>query len=341
MRNKEAYSRYKIIDSCLNNRFRPYPTMQDLLETCEDKLDKRFSVSTIQKDIQAMKFDQSLGFNAPIEFSRKHNGYYYSEQNYSISGVPLTEEELSNLKSVADMLSSFTGKRISETYDQAVNKIMTSLREEDLNQRNRPKLIETDPHNTQRGFENFEKLFYAVEHRIPISFVHYSYDKRRFNAVIAHPVLLKEFQSRWYLMAWSEQHKGLMTFGFDRIHEPLLLKRKYIKTDQEEIDRHTKSIYGVFPFEGESVQKIRFRTDSLFTDYLMASPLHPSQQLLEMYEHGSALFSVELIPSMELLNFFLEHSTRIHLVGPATMRKRMLKALQEAVNRYKMFEYEK
>ncbi len=341
MRNKEAYSRYKIIDSCLSNRFRSYPTMQDLLETCETKLDKRFSVSTIQKDIQSMKFDQSLGFDAPIEFSRKHNGYYYSEQNYSISGVPLTEGELSNLKTVADLLSSFTGKRISETYDQAVNKIMASLREEDMNQKNRPKLIETDSHNSQRGFENFEKLFYAVESRIPISFVHYSYDKRRFNAVIAHPALLKEFKTKWYLMAWSEQHKALMTFGFDRIHAPLLLKRKYIACEKNELERYTKNIYGVFPFEGEGIQEIRFRTDPLFTDYLLASPLHHSQQLLEMYEHGSALFSVELIPSMELLNYFLEHSTRIHLVGPASMRKRMLKSLQEAVNRFKPIENEK
>jgi len=37
-----------------------YPSMDDLIDTCERKLGKPFSVSTIQKDIKAMKEDEDF-----------------------------------------------------------------------------------------------------------------------------------------------------------------------------------------------------------------------------------------------------------------------------------------
>ena len=89
--NKEAYLRYKIIDACISSNNNSYPTMDDIRQSCEDKLGKKFSVPTIQKDINAMKTDELLGFNAPVRFSRHHKGYYYADKNYSINSIPLND----------------------------------------------------------------------------------------------------------------------------------------------------------------------------------------------------------------------------------------------------------
>ena len=61
--NKEAYLRYRIIDRRLRKRGAPYPDMDDLLEACEQELGTTFAVSTIQKDIKAMKNGDELHFS--------------------------------------------------------------------------------------------------------------------------------------------------------------------------------------------------------------------------------------------------------------------------------------
>ena len=53
--NKEAYLRYKIIDDCISNKRKPYPSMEDIMVACEERIGKSFTISTIQKDIKAMK----------------------------------------------------------------------------------------------------------------------------------------------------------------------------------------------------------------------------------------------------------------------------------------------
>ena len=121
--NKEAYIRYIIIDTCLTDKQNPYPKMDTLIEACTEKLGKEFSISAIQKDIKTMKEDEVLGFLAPIKYSKSHNGYYYADANYSIRKISLQDSEIEALKTATEMLSVFSGSRVSENFSQAVDKI--------------------------------------------------------------------------------------------------------------------------------------------------------------------------------------------------------------------------
>ena len=56
--------------------------MTELIEACEEKIGHTVTVSTIQKDIQAMKECEPMGFSAPIRFSKSKNGYYYEEPEF-------------------------------------------------------------------------------------------------------------------------------------------------------------------------------------------------------------------------------------------------------------------
>ena len=71
--NKFAYARYHIIDECLTNKRRPYPSMEALIKKLEEKLDKSFSVSQVQKDIKGLK-EGAMGLKAPIKFSKSQMG---------------------------------------------------------------------------------------------------------------------------------------------------------------------------------------------------------------------------------------------------------------------------
>ena len=101
--NKYALLRYRIIDRCLTNTARPYPTKEDLREACEEALygdagGGAISLSTIEKDLYAMRFETELGFHAPIAFCRRNHGYHYTDPEYSVAELRLNDDELDAIR---------------------------------------------------------------------------------------------------------------------------------------------------------------------------------------------------------------------------------------------------
>ena len=118
--NKNALIRYKTIDRCQRNRFRRW-TIEDLTEACSAALSemegitKGVSVRTVQGDLQIMRSDK-LGYEAPIEvYDRIY--YRYSDPDYSISDMPLTEEDCRLLKRAVEMLDDDGKATVNEMRD--------------------------------------------------------------------------------------------------------------------------------------------------------------------------------------------------------------------------------
>ena len=53
--NKSAHLRYRIIDACLTNPLRTYPSLKFIITKIEEQLDTTLSDSMFNKDIQQMK----------------------------------------------------------------------------------------------------------------------------------------------------------------------------------------------------------------------------------------------------------------------------------------------
>ena len=103
--NRNALIRYKTIDNCLRNKYRQW-TLDDLIEACSEALyeyegiDKGVSRRTIQMDIQLMRSNK-LGYDAPIVVVDKKY-YTYEDPEYSITNIPLTDQDLGKLSEVVD-----------------------------------------------------------------------------------------------------------------------------------------------------------------------------------------------------------------------------------------------
>ena len=315
--SKSAYSRYRVIDKLLKNIYNPYPRLMDIQEACERSLHKTPSLDTLEKDIRNMK--QSEVFEAPIVFCRKNLGYYYTNPNYSINSIPLTDSDISSIKEALDLIKNLGGNRVNERFSDAIQKILATYKEEFPDSDIKRKIILTDYVEGAKGYENFDTLFKACKNQYPVLFSHYSYNNREFKSIIVHPILLKEFQNRWYLVGYSEAHKSIRTFGLDRIYEPLHLKRKYIASDEKEVDSYCNDIYGVYPIENQPKQQITFLTSIKITNYFEAYPIHDSQKA-EKNESGSSFFTIDVVPSMELIRLFRSYGKNIKVINPEWLR---------------------
>lgn len=318
--SRSAYRRYRVIDSLLRNTMRKYPTLIDVQEACEQKLDISPSLNTLEKDIRNMKMPEPDGFDAPIVYCRLNRGYYYSNPNFSINSIRLTDNDINSIKETMDLLENISSQRVGDRFSYAIGKVLASFKETFPEGNSKRKIIQTDFIPAARGFENFDILFRACKDSFPVSFVHYSYKKRVFNSVIVHPVILKEFENRWYLVGYSENHSALRTFGFDRIYQPLLLKRKYITSNQEDLDTYTHDLFGVYPIESQPLQKIIVETTSIISNYFEAYPIHNSQTS-EKKSNGSCFFYFELVPTFELVRLFRSYGKELEVIEPVWLNK--------------------
>ena len=312
--SKSAYKRYKIIDSILRNTRDYYPTIEEIQQAIEKSIKQKLSLDTLEKDFRNMKLPEPEGFDAPIAYCRKNKGYHYTDSNYSISGVSLTDKDVESIKEALEILQNIGSSRVSDSFNYALDKILVSYKEEFPDSDSKRKIIETESIPGSRGFEHFETLFTACKNKIPLSFTHYSYLKRKFNSVIVHPVLLKEFGNFWYLLGYSESHKELRTFGFDRIYEPLLLKRKFIQKPQDVINNYYKDIYGVYPIKNQPKQGIVFFASPLVSNYFEAYPIHESQKC-DKKDYGD-VFAISVVPSLELVRLLRSYGNEITVLEP-------------------------
>ena len=125
--NKNALIRYKTIDRCLRNRYRRW-TIEDLVDACSDALydmegiRKGISLRIVQGDIQMMRSDK-LGYNAPIEvYDQRY--YRYADPQYSITDMPLNEDDFLLLKRAVDLL----GKNESQLQNGEICNVLVKVK---------------------------------------------------------------------------------------------------------------------------------------------------------------------------------------------------------------------
>ena len=304
---------------------RTYPDMNDLLATIEEKLDVNTTAETVQKDIAVMKKMPPDGFDAPIKFNRAKLGYEYTDPDFSIYGVSLNSYDVDSISEAIDVISSIGGSRVSDKFTHAIEKVLSNVQELTSTEEKR-RIIQTDHISEGRGFEHFDLLYSACRDRVPISFVHYSYSRREFNALIVHPVLLKEFNNHWYVIGFSEEHQELRTFGLDRVNAPEPIYKVFQDTSSDVIDEYLNDVYGVYPLHNGKKEKNILHASPMITNYFRAQKIHESQNV-EMQDRGDAIITFELIPSMEFVSLILSYGKQIRVVEP--------KYLIETVKKYK------
>ena len=298
---------------------RTYPDMNDLLATIEEKLDVNTTAETVQKDIAVMKKMPPDGFDAPIKFNRAKLGYEYTDPDFSIYGVSLNSYDVDSISEAIDVISSIGGSRVSDKFTHAIEKVLSNVQELTSTEEKR-RIIQTDHISEGRGFEHFDLLYSACRDRVPISFVHYSYRRREFKALIIHPVLLKEFNNHWYVIGFSEAHQALRTFGLDRVKAPEPIYKVFQDTSSDVIDAYLNNVYGVYPLPNCTKEKITLHANAMITNYFRAQKIHESQHV-EMQSRGDSIITFELIPSMELVSLILSYGKQIRVLEPAHLAK--------------------
>lgn len=217
--NKNALIRYKTIDNCLRNKYRRW-TLEDLVEACSDALydmegiSKGVSVRTVQGDIQMMRSDK-LGYNAPIEVY-EHKYYRYADPDYSITDMPLSQNDYEVMQEAVDMLRQLEDfEQFSEMSD-VVSRLQDKL---SISRNNRKPIIHFDSVPHLKGLRLLNPLYNYIAHRQTLRIMYQSFTATKPTEFILFPYLLKEFRNRWFLFGSRSKDMMLYNLPLDVSHQ--------------------------------------------------------------------------------------------------------------------------
>lgn len=331
--NRNALIRFKTIDKCLQNRFRKW-TLVDLIDACSEALyeyegiDKGVSKRSVQGDIQMMRSDK-LGYNAPIIVLEKKY-YTYEVANYSITNIPLTNQDLDKLTEAVEFMKQFQGFSHFKNLDGMVQKLEDHIYSQKT--QNRP-AIDFEKNNNLKGLEYLDPLHRAIINKQAISVIYKSFQARQKQEFIFHAQLLKEFRNRWFIVGFIGKNNSVINLALDRIIDLNPSKKPYRESKEINFQDYFKNVIGVSVNPNETGEKILLFINHKHAPYILTKPLHPSQKEISRNHFGVEI-SLDIQHNFELEKEILSYGEAIKVMSPNSLRKRIKERLQEASDVY-------
>lgn len=312
--------RYRIIDQCIRSSTVPYPSKEELRSACEEQLfgstnGEHICDSTIEKDLFSMRMEH----DAPIKYSRRDNGYYYTDPDYTIDEIPLNEKDINAIKTAATILYQFKNTDMFRNFDYAIDKLLDRINiSSNAENEDSASLVQFEKVPSTKGGEFLEEIIQAIKTKCKLQFDYQSFtdDQKKIRRV--HPYLLKEYRHRWYLIGKSEIKERIQTFGLDRISSLVSLKDHFTVDTGFDPDLFFKYSIGITANVG-TPEKVIIHVDELLSKYLITQPLHESQTH-EGIKDGRHVFSFFLLPTYELKMHILSFGSEIEVIEPQSLR---------------------
>lgn len=335
--NRATLIRISTIDRCLQNRYRRW-TIEDLINACTDALaeyegrSNPVSRRTFQNDLALMRSER-LGYNAPIVV-RDHKYYEYSDPDFSITHLPLSDDGIDALNRALDVLRQLQG------FPQLASSIDTiSKLNEQIARHTGASISAMDMEHVAgyRGLQHVGMIYDAVRKQQTIRITYQSFKARRASDVAVYPYLLKEYRNRWFLIGEKATNRSpeVNIFALDRIHSVVIDRehafKKCVDFDPEHFFDDT---IGVTRTLKDKPWQVVIRVDADQAPYVESKPYHRSQVVKKRYDDGSILISLRVIINNELVRLLLGFGEHIEVLGPAMLRNRMARIMRLAYDKY-------
>jgi predicted DNA-binding transcriptional regulator YafY len=334
--NKYALLRYRIIDRCLTNKYKPFPSKEELRLACEEKLygsqGQNISESTIEKDIWAMRNESDLGFYAPIKYDKIKQGYFYEDADYSINDVPLREEEVTALQFAANTLYQFKGVGLFNQFESAIEKIMSKVAIGSEVQEKDEHVIQFESPTGDNGAAHLGILLEAIRQKLKVRVTYQKFTADKPRNYVLNPLLLKEYRNRWYLIAFSDDKKMIQSFSLDRLRTIEVSADHFSPPAGFDPDLYFSHSIGITAFVGKP-ETVRFALNEISARYIETQPIHQTQKKLKTTGEWTE-FEIKVLVTEELIMHFLSLGAQLKVLSPETLKTEIKNRLSQNLKHY-------
>lgn len=331
---KFPFMRYKVINECLTNKRKPYPSIKDIQQALAD-YDIHVEKRAIEGDMEAMRYDKRLGYFSPIQYSHKHRGYYYTDPDYTLDKLPLSSEEIEAFEVIVESFKRFRGAEILKQVEGMFDKLDKVIMQQLKTKRSRVSypVVDFEKVPYSKGVEHFDKLYQAIIKQQPLHILYKKFDNDKVSEHIFHPYLLKEYKFRWYLLGYSEKRRGKLILALDRIESISNVKIAFKPYKGNDVQKYFDHTIGI-TINNTGVKEIRLWFSPLQGNYIKTQHLHATQKIVSDTDEGIVV-TLQLIPNYELLQMLLSFGAQVKVLEPESLRNELKEMLKENLELYR------
>ena len=322
---KKREERLQAINSRLN-RWNGHPaTTEELARLCH------VAESTIKQDILYLKEEHE----APIAYSRKPKGYFYTKPFNLAASITFTEKDLAALHAAVATLNQYQHLHLFDGLRGTVDKIDKAVRfrtspTDDFGQYI---LFESVPF--VKGSAYVDVFLQAIHAQRVVTFAHQRFDTEITKTHRLFPYVIKEHRNRWYVVGWQIEYGTIRVFGLDRILDGTI----QVTNDTYDAPAFEANLYfhkalGVAAYDNppEEVVLSFTRQQGL---HFRAQPFYPYQETDILADTDTELrVKLSIIVNKELVYELARLGNSVRVLSPQPLINELVQFHQQAFDQY-------
>lgn len=328
---KNAYIRYMVLDRCFRDWRKKY-FIDDLVKACNEELFYYDGSSVTERQVRAdISFMQrKAGGAIPLVTKREgHKVYYrYSDPNFSIKNLPMSQQEAELLSDTISMLSRFKGLPNHEWLEATIAQMKSTFNLDNAQQ----SYVSFSQNEDLRGLNYFSRLYEAIASHQVVSLQYHKFTGETWERLV-HPYQLRQYNNRWFLVGKEPAVSDVLPIvvvPLDRIDDYKILENEKFSPIKGDVENYFKDIVGVSPKFGESCQHIVFKAYHPADSYIVTKPIHHSQRVVERHDDYTIL-SLDLIPTYEFETIMLTYADKCEILEPLDLREKIKERAKDIV----------
>jgi predicted DNA-binding transcriptional regulator YafY len=278
------------------------------------------SAPTVKRIISSMR----NFLDAPIEYDRERNGYYYATEggagaNWELPGLWFSAAELQSLLAVERLLSGLSPGLLAEELAPFRGRIEALLRRQEIGTGElyaRLRILAMGARVVRPVLFRTLATALGVRRRLELRYRSRSHDEQTRRVI--SPQRLVHYRDNWYLDAWCHLRKGLRIFSLDRIDSAVLLEERADDLADDELDKRLARSYGIFSGVPRTSAVLRFTPH--MSRWVSEEHWHP-HQIGQWLTDGSFELTVPYAEPTELVRDILRYGPEVEVVRPESLRQ--------------------
>lgn len=279
---------------------------------------------TLKRDIRYLR----ERMEAPIEYSRERNGYYYTKPydlcDYGDEKMLLfylfaqrIAKNLSLMPIVSRDLLDTIEERYLKDYQPILDRISYELAD---HEKFRPGVV--------------KQVLDAMRSSTALGLIYQNAAGERSQRFV-EPWHLMNYSGKWYILAWCRSSKEPRTFLLSRVIETMETGEPFEKElDERLLKKYLDESYGIFKLPEALEMTIRFHEPILHN--VRDREWHPKQRMVEATCEGKPCLELTLpvADPIEITYMVLGFTPHAEVVAPKEYRKYWITRLKDAVKRW-------
>lgn len=286
---------------------------------------------TIQRDLEALR----NRFDAPLIFDKKRNGFRFTDSQWKMPPIQLTEGELISFFAAERMLRRLGGTTETNLARTAIAKLATLLPENvvvDIGALQATINFASEP-VLDAAPDILRKLVQAANQRQTLTIEYYSQHRAAQTIRDIDVLMLHNNAGEWYAIAYDHLSTEIRDFHAGRIQSITNTRRTFQIPDNWQPNEYLHGGFGMFR-GGEKIE-IEVEFDEFQARYARERTFHPTEHRQKLSD-GRLRISFEATEAAleQVARWLMQYGEHAQAIKPHKLREIMRERLQRTIKHY-------